>query len=142
VKFENVVTIDRAPGDVFAYLADFEHIPRWNHAISETRKLTAGPVGVGTRYRQVRTLPTRSEEEFEVVEFEPNRRLAVSGDLAVLSGRVTYLLDEAAGATTLTNTMDLSAAGPMNLVAKLGKRNVQAAVAANLTVLKELLEHC
>jgi hypothetical protein len=76
-----------------------------------------------------------------VVEFEPNRRLAVSGDLAVLSGRVTYLLDEPAGATTLTNTMDLSAAGPMNLVAKLGKRNVQAAVAANLTVLKELLEH-
>ena len=140
MKFENVVTIGRPRADVFAYLAQFENIPRWNYAISETRKLTSGQVDVGTRYRQVRTLPSPSEEEFEVVEFEPYWRLAVDGDLALFHGRVTYSLDDSGGATTLTNTMDLRASGPANLVAKLATRNVKTAVAANLGVLKELLE--
>lgn len=140
MKFDNVVTIDRPPAEVFAYLAQFENIPRWNYAIRETRKLTSGLVGVGTRYRQVRTLPSRSEEEFEVVEFEPHRRLAVDGDLALLHGRVTYVLDDSNGATTLTNSMDLRASGPANLVAKLATRKVKTAVAANLGVLKALLE--
>lgn len=140
MKFTNVVTIDRPQADVFAYLASFENIPRWNYAISETRKLTGGPVGVGTRYRQARSLPSPSEEEFEVVEFEPDRRLSVDGDLAIFHGRVSYTLDSVGGATTLTNTMDLRASGPLNLVAQLASRSVQTAVAANLGTLKELLE--
>lgn len=140
MKFDNVVTIDRPLADVFAYLAQFENVPRWNYAISETRKLTSGPVGVGTRYLQFRTLPSPSEEEFEVIEYEPHRRLAVDGDLALFHGRVTYTLDYSDGTTTLTNTMDLRASGPMRFVANLGTRSVQSAVAANLGVLKALLE--
>lgn len=31
--FENAVTIRRPPDDVFAFLADFDNVPRWNHAI-------------------------------------------------------------------------------------------------------------
>jgi uncharacterized protein YndB with AHSA1/START domain len=48
--FENTVTIQRPAGQVFAFLADFENIPRWNYAIEDTSKISAGPVGVGTRY--------------------------------------------------------------------------------------------
>ncbi|WP_448003221.1 SRPBCC family protein [Agromyces bauzanensis] len=140
MKFTNVVTIDRPRREVFAYLARFENIPRWNYAISETRKLTGGPVGIGTRYRQARTLPTPSEEEFEVVEFEPDRRLSLDGDLAVFHARARYDLESAGDTTTLTNTMDLRASGPLNLVAQLATSRVQAAVAANLRTLKELLE--
>ena len=55
--FENTVTIQRPADEVFAFLADFENIPRWNYAIEETKKASAGPVGVGTRYRQTRTVP-------------------------------------------------------------------------------------
>ena len=140
MKFTNVVTINRPQVDVFAYLARFENIPRWNYAISETRKLTNGPVDIGTRYRQFRTIPSPSEEEFEVVEFEPDHRLAVDGDLARFHGRVSYALEGVGGATTLTNSMDLQASGAMNLVAQLATRRVQTAVADNLGVLKELLE--
>jgi uncharacterized protein YndB with AHSA1/START domain len=140
MKFTNVVTINRPRADVFAYLAHFENIPLWNYAISETRKLTSGPVGVGTRYRQVRTIPTPSEEEFEVVEFEPDHRLSVDGDLALFHGRVSYALDSTGDATMLTNSMDLRASGPLNMVAQLATRRVQSAVATNLGALKELLE--
>ncbi|HET8778535.1 MAG TPA: SRPBCC family protein [Agromyces sp.] len=140
MKFDNVVTINRPPAEVFAYLAQFENIPNWNYAISDTRKITTGPAGVGARYRQVRTLPARSEEEFEVVEFEPVRRLSIDGALGPFHGRVTYALDGVGGATTLTNTVDVHASGPLRAVANLASRKVQAAVAANLGVLKELLE--
>jgi polyketide cyclase/dehydrase/lipid transport protein len=66
MRFENTITIERSLGDVFAYLADFEKVPTWNYAIARTRKLSEGPVGIGTRYRQVRKLPRPSEESFQV----------------------------------------------------------------------------
>ena len=69
--FENTVTIQRPAGEVFAFLADFENIPRWNYAIEETSKASAGPTGVGTRYRQTRSIPATSVEDFEVTVFEP-----------------------------------------------------------------------
>ena len=64
------MTIRRPAEEVFAFLADFENIPRWNYAIEETKKASAGPVGVGTRYRQTRSVPARSVEAFEVTVFE------------------------------------------------------------------------
>lgn len=45
--FENTVTIQRPAEEVFAFLADFENIPKWNYAIEDTSKTTAGPVGAG-----------------------------------------------------------------------------------------------
>jgi uncharacterized protein YndB with AHSA1/START domain len=63
--FENTVTIGRTAEDVFAFLADFENVPTWNYAIEQTTKTSAGPVAVGTTYRQIRSIPSRSEEGFE-----------------------------------------------------------------------------
>ena len=77
-EFENMVTIQRPVEEVFAFLADFENIPMWNYAIEETSKASAGPVRVGTRYRQTRSVPSRSVEEFEVTVFEPSTRLVNS----------------------------------------------------------------
>ena len=71
MKFTNTITINRRPAEVFAFLAHFENLPLWNYAISETRKITGGPVGVGSRYRQTWTVPAPSEEMFAVTEFEP-----------------------------------------------------------------------
>ncbi|HEX9231767.1 MAG TPA: SRPBCC family protein [Jatrophihabitantaceae bacterium] len=140
MRFVNTITIDRAPSAVFAYLAEFENVPRWNYAIADTRKVTDGPVGVGARYLQMRTIPSRSEETFEVVEFEPDRRLVIRGQIGPFSGDIAYLLEGAANATVLTNTCDLRAHGPLSVVAPLATRRVQSAVAANLDVLKQILE--
>jgi uncharacterized protein YndB with AHSA1/START domain len=64
--FENTVMIARPIEDVFGFLADLENIPNWNYAIVETRKVSKGPVGVGTTYHQVRSVPSRSEERLEI----------------------------------------------------------------------------
>jgi uncharacterized protein YndB with AHSA1/START domain len=140
MEFSNAITIDRPLAEVFAYLADFEKVPRWNYAISETVKITEGPVGVGSRYRQTRTIPDRSEETFTVTEFAPHDRLSIQGTLGPLEGDITYLLEPAAGGTAVTNTMNLQATGPLRFVAGLAAGRVKTAVAANLAKLKEILE--
>jgi uncharacterized protein YndB with AHSA1/START domain len=140
MKFTNTIRINRAPADVFAYLAAFENVPRWNYAIAETRRVSSGAVGVGTRYRQTRTIPRPAEESFEVVQFEPTHRLAIRGDIGPLSGDIVYLLEDAGGATVLTNTCDLHAHGMLSVVAPLATHQIRSAVAANLDVLRQILE--
>ncbi|HEX6234493.1 MAG TPA: SRPBCC family protein [Jiangellaceae bacterium] len=140
MKFTNTVTIKRPRSEVFAYLADFEKVPRWNYAIELTRKITDGPVGVGSRFHQTRTLPRRSEETFEVVTFEPEHTIVVRGDLGPFHGDIAYFLESSGGATTLTNTMDLTASGPLRVVAPLASSRIKAAVAGNLDVLRQILE--
>jgi uncharacterized protein YndB with AHSA1/START domain len=139
--FENTVTIRRAVEDVFAFLADFENIPTWNYAIVETKKTSPGPVGVGTTYRQLRSVPSRSEEGFQVTAFEPSSRLEVHGDIGPFTATISYLLAPTDHGTRLTNVVDLeSASGVLRLVAPLAASRVKTAVAANLHTLKQLLE--
>jgi hypothetical protein len=80
-SFENTVLIGRPIEDVFALLSDFENVPKWNSAIVDTRKLSDGPVGVGAVYQQVRSVPSRSEERFEVTAFNPPHHLEIRGQL-------------------------------------------------------------
>jgi Polyketide cyclase / dehydrase and lipid transport len=56
--FENTVMIRRPIEEVFGFLTDFENLPKWNYAIVETHKVSQGPVGVGTIYQQVRSVPS------------------------------------------------------------------------------------
>ena len=139
-SFENTVTIRRPVADVFAFLADFENVPAWNYAIVETRMVAPGPVRVGTTYRQVRSVPSRSEEDFEVTVFEPASRLEVQGELGPFRARLSYTLEPVAGGTRLTNAVELHGSGLLSVVMPLATSRVKRAVAANLDTLREILE--
>jgi Polyketide cyclase / dehydrase and lipid transport len=139
--FQNTVTIRRPVQDVFGFLADFENLPTWNHAILQTKKTSPGPIGVGTTYRQIRSLPSRSEEAFEVTVFEPTNRLEVHGEVGPFTATIGYLLLPLGDGTCLTNTVDLQpASAAPRLFAPLAALRVKTAVAANLDALKQLLE--
>ena len=139
--FENTVTIQRPAEEVFAFLAHFENIPMWNYAIEETSKASAGPVGVGTRYRQTRSVPSRSTEGFAVTVYEPTRRLAIQGQIGPFQAVISYELNAAAGATTLVNRVELDPSPAMlKLIAPLATPRVKTAVAQNLSKLRQVLE--
>ena len=70
---------------------DFQNVPRWNYAIEQTRKLSPGPVGVGTAYRQTRTIPRRTEEGFEVTDFEPLYPFFVAICRAIAGDRIVIV---------------------------------------------------
>ena len=139
--FQNTVTIRRAVEDVFTFLADFENIPKWNYAIVETKKTSPGAVGVGTTYRQIRSIPDRREEGFEVTAFESASRLEVHGDIGPFIATISYLLTPIGDGTRLNNAVDLKpSSAVLRLFAPLAVSRVKASVAANLEKLKQVLE--
>lgn len=78
IKFSFTTKIARPPSVVFAFLADPANLPKWQgtHAVE---KLTDGPIGVGSRFREVHRAPGRSRIESitEVTEYEPGVAFAV-----------------------------------------------------------------
>jgi hypothetical protein len=140
MKFSNSIIIHRSTIYIFDYLANLENLPRWNYAIQETRKISSGPIGVGSTYWQFRTLPKPMEEELEIKVYEPGHRLVVSGGFANFQGVTSYVLDSLGNPTKLTNEIELHASGAFGSFADLTTPSIKSAVAQNLTVLKELLE--
>lgn len=129
ITFTNTVDIARSPADVFAYLADLEHTPEWNWAITSTRKLGPGAVEIGARYQQTRSVPRHAVEMLEVTELDPDRRIEVVGDLGPFRACLTYDLSPIGPGTSLVNTVELERPGPLGLVAGLFGGRIQASVA-------------
>ncbi len=140
MQFANMITIDRPIAEVFAFLVKFENVPQWNAAISETQRISIGPMKVGVRYAQTRTRPTRSEEQFEVTAYEPDRKLAIRGTFGPFSGCFIYELEPMGNLTRLVNTVDLEPSGQVSIIAPLMTSRIKAAVAGNLNKLKQILE--
>lgn len=140
IEFTNTISINRPVGEVYAYLSDLEHIPEWNWAITETIKTSPGPITVGTRYRQTRSVPQPATEDLEITRLEPNQHIEIDGTLAQFPARISYHLEETESATQLTNTVSLAPQGAVRLVAPLVASRIKGAVADNLNVLKTRLE--
>jgi hypothetical protein len=139
--FQNTVTIARPADEVFAFLADFGNIPAWNYAIARTVQTSPGQAGVGATYRQTRTIPRRSEEDFEITDFAPPSRLAIKGQLGPFNASSSYLLEPMAGRTRLTNNVELELSSALlRPIGPLAIPKVKAAVARNLGTLKQLIE--
>ncbi len=142
MEFSNSVTIGRPPEEVFDYLAHFENAPAWNYAITGTEKTSPGPVGVGTTYRQVRSIPSYAVEEFTVTRYEPDHDLEVTGTIGPFHGSLSYHLEPSGGAgTVLVNGAVLRAgSGFSGAASTLFAGRVRRAVAENLDALRKVLE--
>lgn len=141
MEFENTITINKPRNVVFAYLARLEHVPEWNYAIRRTTQLTPGPVQIGTKYTQERTLPYVMIENLEITDFKPAVLLQISGRFGPFPfGVSTYQLDIAEDGVLLRNHVRIETKGPLALIARLKKPAIKSAVAQNLGVLKEILE--
>jgi hypothetical protein len=139
--FVNTLTIARPIEDVFGFLADLENLPTWNHALVTTRRTSEGPLGVGSTFRQNRSLPAPAEEYLHVTRFEAPSALGVAGDLGPFQAEIDYTLDTVAGGTRLTNRITLTAPRrALALALPALTPTIKASVGDNLRVLRSLLE--
>ena len=137
LEFENTIPIERPIDEVFAFLSDFENIPKWNYYVLEVRQLSESPIGVGTTYHQVRK---SDEQDFRIIEFEPNHSVAVKTlPHSSPSFERKLTLYEEGDTTRLRDEWKLDTGRPAILERLAGGR-VKSAVAENLAKLKELLE--
>lgn len=140
ITFTNTVRIGRPAADTFAYLSNLENMPEWNWAITETTKITQGPIAVGTRYRQTRRIPRPATETLQITDLDADRHLEIQGTLAAMAARLRYDLIEIEGGTELANTVDLEPRGALRLAGPILGTRVEKAVASNLRDLKTRLE--
>ena len=137
LEFENTIRIDRPIDEVFAFLSDFENIPKWNYYVLEVRQLSEGPTGLGTTYHQVRK---SDEQDFRIIEFESDHTVAVK-TLPQSSPRFDrrFTLYEEGDRTRIRDHWKLDTGSPA-VLERLARGRVKSAVAENLAKLKELLE--
>jgi uncharacterized protein YndB with AHSA1/START domain len=140
IRFANTIDIAADSKVVFGYLVDLEHVPEWNWAIDRTEKLTPGPVRVGSRYRQERSVPRPGVETIEITSLDANRRLEIAGALGPFESRLSYEIEPIDGGTRVTNRVELDAPIPLGPLGDVLGARVRGAVAENLAVLKGLLE--
>jgi uncharacterized membrane protein len=137
LEFENTIRIDRPVEEVFAFLSDFENIPKWNYYVREVRQLSEGLIGVGTTYHQVRK---SDQQDLRIIEFEPGHTVAVktlpqsSPDL-----EMRFTLYEEGSTTRVRDEWKLNTGRPA-IFERLAGGRIKSAVAENLAKLKELLE--
>jgi carbon monoxide dehydrogenase subunit G len=69
-RFEGTAVVDRPIEEVFAFLANGENDVKFSPRVQEIRKLTDGPIGVGTRFAStVKDAGMTTKREFELTEF-------------------------------------------------------------------------
>ena len=137
LEFENIIRIDRPVDEVFAFLSDFENIPKWNYYVLGVRQLSESPIGVGTTYHQVRKT---DEQDFRIIEFEPNHSVAVKTlPHSSPSFERKFTLYQEGDTTRLRDEWKLDTGRPA-VLERVARGSVKSAVAENLAKLKELLE--
>lgn len=109
VRARASILIDRPPGAVFDFIAvDFaRNYRRWSPEVQRLEMLTPGPLGVGSRARQVRIdQGRRSDTTFEVVTWEPPDRVGFAERSRAFL--IEYRLEPVAGRTRLSFTFELT----------------------------------
>lgn len=130
-EVQSQLLIDRPPQAVFAYLCDLGHDAEWRREWIETRLITPGPIGVGSRFRLVgKALGRRMEAVYETTEYDPNQSAAwqtVSGPMAL---RFRRSIAPKGKGTLVTFTYSIDRQGPIlralgPLFAIMGRRQLE-----------------
>ncbi|MGD8464230.1 MAG: SRPBCC family protein [Anaerolineae bacterium] len=143
MEFELVITIDRAPAKVFAFLRDKDRHPQnADSPVLLLEKTTPGPTGVGTRYREVvQMLPFfRGEILSEITRFEPDRVLEEDFAGAGMEGHLAYQFLPVDGGTQLIQREKLRLTGLLRLLAPLVERMLARRLIQRLEAIKQVLE--
>lgn len=135
IQFEDAIGIDCPREEIFLFLANFENEPLWKANVIEKKKVTDGPIGVGTKWREkVRMIGPPAVNTFEVTEYEPDSKLSYK-NAGPFSALVHYTLAPLTGGTKFQITSEIGLprlARP--LMSALYKKSMQ-------TMLSSLKEH-
>ena len=136
------VSILRPVEDVFAVLTDVGQAAKWSRALEE-QLITPGPLRVGSRRRAV--VPTfggrTMENEMELTELEPDRRLAMRGVAGFpFPVRIVAELEPADGGTLLRWTTYMEPGGVAKLLGPVLAASYKRSFAKDLANLKSMME--
>lgn len=143
LEFELMVVINRPVEEVFAFFKDIDqHAGQKGTVVPIYDKLTPGPVGVGTRYREIVVLLPflTGEIQTEVTAYEPGKKLGYQFVAMGMPGELTYLFEPTAAGVKLVQRQSLSPKGWMKPFSPVIKAMFFRKIVKRLTGIKRLLE--
>ena len=127
---EGELVIHRPVHEVFDFVADERNEPRYNPRICRAEKLSAGPIGRGTRFRaEAVTLGRTTEMTIQYTTYERPRRLASSIHMPAADIAGTLRFDPVADGTRMGWSWQVKPRGLYRLltpvIVRVGRRQEQ-----------------
>lgn len=109
--------ISRTPQEVFDFISAPGNAPKVVPSVKSMIKITEGPTGVGTRYRETRLMRGKeADAELEIVAFEPGRTYAVSNVTQGIESIYRYSFQPEADGTRVELVCEVTAGGVKKLL--------------------------
>lgn len=142
ISVQSRIQIDRPAAEVFAFVTDQTNAPHWQDGLAEVRRLTDGPIGVGTEHAFVRQFAGRRiESRNRFTRYEPGRFVEFEIPEGWLTGTASYRVEPIpAGGCWLTSRMDFRIHGPLTVLSPLLARVLTRDSRTDEATLKALLE--
>ena len=139
--FEMSERIARSPKEVFDFITASDNAPRVVPSVKSMVKLTEGPVGVGTRYRETRLMNGKeAHAELEVVDYEPGQKYAMRNLTEGIETVYRYTFHPEAGGTRVNLVCEVKAGGLKKLMLPLVVSVLKREDGDHLQRLKKALE--
>lgn len=141
-RIESSVLVSKSVEETFAFLNAPENHARFIPNMVEFNKTSSGAFGrVGTTIQGVlRFLGQKVELPYEIIEHEPNRKLAMKGTLGPVLFRDGYVLSPTANGTHIKFWLELTLTGLARIISPFAGLIGKIHAAETLTNLKRALE--
>lgn len=106
ITLQETIEINRPVKEVYDYVVNVENAPKWQPAVIEVKRLTDGPIRVGTKFSEVaKMMGRRINATCEITELVPNKTFAFKGTSdGPMEYEATYILEPNGNATVLKIT--------------------------------------
>jgi uncharacterized membrane protein len=142
ISVSDSVVIARPVDVVFAFVADHENLPAWTVGVKQSRRLTAGPATVGSRYRIVGTLLGRPvESSYQITAFEPGSGFEATMTSPMFGFSEQYRFEQDQGGTRVSMSAAVEPHGVFRFLSPIMTVGVRQQVRADHRRLKTVLEH-
>jgi uncharacterized protein YndB with AHSA1/START domain len=111
-SFSHTVEIPRPPAEVFPWLLDEDKVPRWTDDLERYERLDDGPLGRGSKVRQVLDVSGRRiDVELEVTAYDPPTGAVTRFSTNGIEVVNAYALEAAGAGTRLTQSIEAKPSG-------------------------------
>jgi carbon monoxide dehydrogenase subunit G len=140
-RIEHDVTINRPASEVFQFLTKLDDLPTWQESCLSVQREGEGPIGVGTKWTESRSMMGReSEQTMEITEYEPDQRFTVQSVGGPFTMRIEHALEPAGDGTRLHVVAQAEMGGVSRLAGPMVKRQARQMFEKDFGTMKQQLE--
>jgi len=142
ITLEETIQIDRPVQEVYDYVVNVENTQKWQPAVIEVKRVTEGPIRVGTKFSEVAMMMRRRiHSTCEITQLEPNKTIAFKGTSdGPMEYQTTYTLVASNDATRLHIVGSFRTKGLWRLLEPILKGEVRSQSRHELTAMKAMIE--